>query len=315
MSGGQRVLVSCIQMQSCMDQFIDRFVEAEISVSQPEVMQQLSEDELCEVIGDFDGMIAGDDQLTARALEQAGRMKIISKWGVGTDGIDKEAAARLGIAVTNTPSVFGDEVADVAIGYVIMLARQLHRIDRAVREGEWLKIEGQTLADHTMGIVGFGSIGRSIARRAAAFGMRVCSHDVTPQAQALAREAGVRTAGLAETLAEADYLVLSCPLTAETRGIINADTLASMKPGARLVNVSRGPLVEEAALTEALAGGRLAGAALDVFEVEPLPMTSPLRDFDACILGSHNGSNTTEAILRASAKAVDNLLAGLRRDR
>jgi D-3-phosphoglycerate dehydrogenase len=298
-----------------MDQFIDRFVEAEISVSQPEVMQQLSEDELCEVIGDFDGMIAGDDQLTARALEQAGRMKIISKWGVGTDGIDKEAAARLGIAVTNTPSVFGDEVADVAIGYVIMLARQLHRIDRAVREGEWLKIEGQTLADHTMGIVGFGSIGRSIARRAAAFGMRVCSHDVTPQAQALAREAGVRTAGLAETLAEADYLVLSCPLTAETRGIINADTLASMKPGARLVNVSRGPLVEEAALTEALAGGRLAGAALDVFEVEPLPMTSPLRDFDACILGSHNGSNTTEAILRASAKAVDNLLAGLRRDR
>ncbi len=159
----------------------------------PDVLQQPTEDELIAIIGEFDGMIAGDDPLTARVLEHATRMRVISKWGVGTDGIDFEAAAERGIRVTNTPGVFGDDVADVAAGYLVMLARQLHRIDASVRSGGWLKFEGQALAGKTLGVVGFGTIGQAVARRGHGFGMRVVAHDVTEAARATAGAMGVES--------------------------------------------------------------------------------------------------------------------------
>lgn len=307
----ERVLITCRQMQNCISEFMPALQERGLEVVMPDVVQQPSEDELIELIGGFEGMIAGDDPLTARVLEHAVRMRIISKWGVGTDGIDLDAAGKRGIAVTNTPGVFGDEVADVALGYVVMLARQLHCMDASVRAGGWLKHEGLSLAGKALGVAGFGSIGQAVAQRGQGFGMRVVAHDVAPPAHAKAAEMGVEMAERDELFVRSDFLVLCSPLTPETVHMVDERTLALMPPGSFLINVARGPLVDEPALVRALHSGHLAAAALDVFEQEPLPAESPLRSFEQCVFGSHNSSNTREGVLRASAKAVENLLQGL----
>lgn len=306
-----RALITCRQMQNCFEEFRDQFEERGIDVVLPPVVQQISEAALADLIADFDGMIAGDDPLTARVLEHACKMRIISKWGVGTDGIDRAAARAAGIDVTNTPGVFGDEVADVALGYVVMLARQLHRMDASVKAGGWLKHEGRTLAGNTLGVAGFGSIGQAIARRAAAFGLAVVAYDVAEPAHDAAADLGVSMVDLDTLFARSTFLVLSCPLTPETRHLVNARRLGLMPPASYVVNVARGPLIDEVALCHALAEGPLAAAALDVFEEEPLAADSPLRAFEQCVFGSHNGSNTREAVLRASARAVENLFRGL----
>jgi D-3-phosphoglycerate dehydrogenase len=311
--GRDRVLITCGQMQNCYEDFRPAFEERAIEVVLPPVVQLPSEDELIALIGGFHGMIAGDDPLTARVLEHARRMRIISKWGVGTDGIDREAARIAGIRVTNTPAVFGDEVADVALAYVVILARQLHRLHASITSGGWLKHEGRSLAGKTLGVAGFGSIGRAVCRRATGFGLQVIAHDVTDVARHTAAGLGIELVERGELFARSDFLVLCCPLTAETRHLVDERTLGLMEPASYVVNVARGPLVDEAALAGALASGQLAAAALDVFEQEPLPQSSPLRAFEQCVFGSHNGSNTREAVLRASALAVDNLFGGLRR--
>jgi D-3-phosphoglycerate dehydrogenase len=308
---GERVLITCRQMQNCIDEFRPRLDELRLELVLPEIVQQPSEEDLIEIIGDFDGMIAGDDPLSARVLEHAKRMRIISKWGVGIDGIDLDAARALSIPVVNTPGVFGGEVADIALGYVIMLARQLHRIDASVKAGGWFKYEGRSLADKVLGVAGFGSIGQAVGTRGKGFGMRVVAHDVADAASAIAEDMDVEMLGRDELFQESDFLVLCSPLTPETRHMVNERTLALMQPGSYLVNVGRGPLVEEIALVQALKSGQVAAAALDVFEEEPLPATSGLRRFDQCVFGSHNASNTREGVLRTSAKAVENLLQGL----
>ena len=298
-------------MQDCIDGFMPQLHAHQLELVLPEVVERPSEEALIAVIGGFDGMIAGDDPLSARVLDHAKRMRIISKWGVGIDGIDLDAARERGIAVTNTPGVFGGEVADVALGYVVTLARQLHRIDASVRAGLWLKYEGRSLAGKMLGVAGFGSIGQAVGARGSGFGMHVVAHDVSEDARAIANKARVELLGRDELFQQSDFLVLCCPLTADTRHMANERTLALMQPGSFLINVGRGPLVDEAALVQALDSGQLAAAALDVFEQEPLPTTSELGRFEQCVFGSHNASNTREGVLRASAKAVENLLLGL----
>jgi phosphoglycerate dehydrogenase-like enzyme len=305
------VLVTCRQMQEVMADFRDRFDAHRIDVIEPAVVQQPTEKELAGMIGEVDGMIAGDDPLTADVLEHAKRLRVISKWGVGIDGIDVEAARSRGIAVTNTPGVFGEEVADVAIGYMVMLARQLHRLDASVRDGGWLKVEGRSLSGLTLGIVGLGDIGRAVARRARGFGMRLLATDVTADARLAAAELGVTLGSPEDLLRASDVAILCCPLTPATHHFLNERTLGLLRPGSLVINVARGPLIDEAALVEALEVGTVAAAALDVFEEEPLPETSPLRRFESCVFGTHNGSNTRESVLRASGRAVDNLFAGL----
>ena len=307
----ERILISCIQLQRTLDDHRSRLDARGAELILPTIGQQLSEVELLELIPGVDGMIAGDDHVTRAVLERADRLKIVSKWGVGTDAIDLPAAAELGIRVTNTPGMFGDEVADVAIGYLIMLARQLHRTDRAVRAGEWAKPDGTSLAGRSLGVVGLGHIGRAVARRALAMGMRVLGADIDPASQAIAAQLGVEVVGLDSLLAQSQVVSLNAPLTPGSRHLLNAGTLAALPRGAWVINTARGGLIDEAALIEALGTGQVGAAALDVFEVEPLPMSSPLRQFEQVILGSHNASNTIEARRRTSELAIDNLLRGL----
>ena len=306
-----RVLITCPQMQRTARPHVERLERLGIRVELPEVEQQLSEADLLPMIARFDGMIAGDDVVSAAVLKAAPRLRVVAKWGVGMDNIDRSAAASLGIRVVNTPDVFAEEVADVALGYLILLARGLHLIDRAVREGTWRKIEGVTLAGRTLGIVGLGSIGRATARRGIAVGMTVLGADPLEASRDEAARLGVEVVELDDLVAASDAISLHCPLTDATWHMMDAARLARMQPGSWIINTARGHVIDEAALIATLRAGRLAAAALDVYETEPLPADSPLRKMDQVILGSHNASNTRQAVERVNVLATENLLRGL----
>ena len=310
-----RVLLTCPQMQANYAEHAERLSAAGLECDLPPVVQALSETELLAIIDRYDGMVAGDDQITEAVLEKgaAARLKVISKWGVGVDGIDLAAAKRLGVTVTNCPGAFDAEVADVCVGHLVLLARGLHIVDAKVREGTWHKVLGTSLNGATLGIVGLGGIGRALAKRAIAMEMTVLGSDPSPASRDAAAALGVHVVEVDELLRSVDYLSLNCPLTADNRHLLNRTSLSQVKPGLRIVNTGRGPLIDEEALVEALQDGRVAGASLDVFEVEPLPLDSPLRTLPNVILGSHNGSNTAEASARTSRTAVDNLLRELGR--
>jgi D-3-phosphoglycerate dehydrogenase len=194
---------------------------------------------------------------------------------------------------------------------MVMLARQLHRIDRSVRDGSWDKPQGISLRGRTLGIVGLGSIGRAVALRGIAMGMRVIGHEISAPTGERAAELGVQLVDFETLLVESDLVSLHCPLTDQNRHMIDAARLSRMRPGAFLVNTARGPLIDQAALVDALQSGHLAGAALDVFEEEPLPIASPLIRMESVILGSHNASNTREAVARVNELAIENVLKGM----
>ena len=306
-----RVLIACEHLQRLLDRYAGLFAKHDIEIEVPEIKQQLREGDLLQIIERFDGVVAGDDEFTARVLEAGKKLKVIAKWGIGVDGIDLGAAERLGIQVFNTPGVFSDEVADVAIAYVVLLARQLHQINRSVRSGGWPKIQGTSLRDKTLGIIGAGNNGRAIARRATVMGMRVLAYDPIPVPDDVASDVGLTEVPLQDLLVESDFVLLCCSLTRENRHMLGSEQFSLMKAGAYIINVSRGPLIDESALVEALHQGKLAGAALDVFEDEPLRPDSPLRQYDSCIFGCHNCSNTLEAVLRVNELTIQNLFKGL----
>src|SRR4051794_24083872 len=240
-------------MQNVFEHFRPEFDRRGIEAVLPEITrQQLSEEELIELLPDFDGIIAGDDPLSARVLEHADRLKVIAKWGVGVDAIDLDAAEAKGIPVTNTPGVFGEDVADAALGYLLSLTRHITRIHQAVTAGDWLKIEGTRLAGKTAGVLGFGSIGKATARRLVAFGCDTLAYDAFPEALVGAGDLGVTAVDLDELFRRSEVLILCAPLTPESHHVVDADALAKLPDGALFVNVSRGPLVDEPALVEAL---------------------------------------------------------------
>ena len=305
-------LISCPLILDSIDQYADQFHEHNISYDIADVDQQLTETELLDIIDRYDGVLAGDDEFTESVISQAEKLKVISKWGIGIDGIDTNAADEHDVAVYNTPGVFDDEVADVVIGYAIMLTRQLHQIDHAVRNGTWHCPRGTSLAEKTFGIIGVGNIGSAVARRAHALGMDVLGTDIEPLPDTLVDETGIQRVERQELFRRSDIVSLNCILTESTRNMIDAAELAQLGSDGYLINTARGELLVQDALVEALQEGTIAGAALDVFQSEPLPEDHPLTELDSVILGSHNAQNTTEAVNRVNQRAVENLIAGLR---
>jgi D-3-phosphoglycerate dehydrogenase len=291
-------------MLGLINEFRHLFTEKSIDLHCPLVKQTLSVEELKELLPQFDGWIIGDDPANAEVFKAGhqGKLKAAVKWGVGVDNVDFKAAKELGIPITNTPRMFGGEVADVAVGYVIGLARQTFWIDREVRKGNWIKPSGTSLAGKTVALVGFGDIGRNTAKRLLAFDLKVIAYD--PYFQAQDNLSQVESSVWPNRLEEADFIVLTCALTADNYHLLNADIFAKVKPAVKIVNVARGPLIDESALIDALSSGQVHSAALDVFEIEPLPLDSPLRGFEQCIFGSHNSSNTVDAVRRASHQAI-----------
>jgi len=300
-----KVLLTCPPMIGQLHRFKPSFHAKGVEVIVPQnFVQQLSEEELIQILPDFEGWIIGDDPVTRRVLEagKRGKLRGAVRWGIGVDNVDLQAVKDLNIPFSNTPYMFGGEVADLAVAYVIALARYTHLIDREVKAGHWAKPAGISLAGKTVALIGFGDIGKNIAKRLAAMDMVLNIYD--PYAKDKERYDNYNFFNFPEKLEEADFVVLACALTPENKHLINVDSLANMKDEVRVVNVSRGGLIDEKALVEALKSKKVHSAALDVFEVEPLPMDSPLRQFDNIIFGSHNGSNTIDGVIRASRKAM-----------
>jgi D-3-phosphoglycerate dehydrogenase / 2-oxoglutarate reductase len=235
------------------------------------------------------------------AAGRGGKLKAAVKWGVGVDNVDFESAKNHNIPIKNTPGVFNDEVADLAIGYMISLARQTHFIDREVRLGNWPKPTGTSLKGKTLAIFGFGNIGSEIAKRALVFGMKVIGYDPYIENDRLH---GVNMKTWPESLGEADFIIIAASLNDGNKRIINKQTIELMKKGVRLINVSRGGLIKESDLVEALRFGRIDSVALDVFEEEPPIYTNDLFCNSRSIFGSHNASNTSEAVLMTSKLSI-----------
>lgn len=302
-----RVLVTCPPMLGMIDEFRARFAAKNVDLSAPKVVQTLSEDELMSQLSDFDGWIIGDDPASDRVLTVGarGRLKAIVKWGVGVDNVDFEAAKRLNIRARNTPGMFGREVADIAMSYVTGLARETFRIDREIRfENSWPKPRGISLAGKKVGVVGFGDIGRNTALRLLSADMLVVVYD--PAFKPI-KDIAVVPMLWPDGISDLDFLVFTAPLNSHTFHMFNDKIVGSIKPGLRLVNVGRGSVVDEEALLIGLRSGLIHSAALDVFEQEPLAAVNPLRQYERCIFGSHNASNTEDAVRRVSNLSIDYL--------
>jgi D-3-phosphoglycerate dehydrogenase len=276
------------------------------------VEERLTEDELLAFAGQVDGVVCGDDAFTARVLEAfAPRLKIVSKWGTGIDSIDLQAAKRLGISVGNTPGAFAHPVGDSVLAYILAFARRGPWMNRAMKAGRWEKIPGRALRECTLGVVGVGNCGRQVLRRAKGFGMRLLGNDIVPIPKAFIDEVGVEMLSLEALMERSDFISLNCDLNPTSFHMINAAALGHLRPSAILINAARGSIVDEPALIEALRSERLAGAALDVFEREPLPLDSPLRAFDNVLLAPHNANSSPEAWARVHRNTLRNLFLGL----
>ncbi len=258
-----------------------------------------------------DGWIIGDDPATREVFTagKSGRLKAAVKWGIGVDNVDFDACEDLKIPIINTPDMFGAEVADIAVGYVVALARETFQIDHGVREGQWPKPRGISLSGKTVALVGFGDIGKNTAKRLLAANMSVIAYD--PYAQQDTELDSVEMEVWPHRVEEADFIVITCSLTPSSRHMVNADVFAKAKQGVRVVNVGRGPVVDEQSLEDALKTGKIYSAALDVFEEEPLPIASYLRSHPRCVFGSHNASNTADAVERTSHIAIQKLFGYL----
>jgi D-3-phosphoglycerate dehydrogenase len=304
-----KVLITCPPMLKQIGQFRDLFASLDIEITTPDVVQTLSVEELLEIVPQHDGWIIGDDPATEEVFTagKAGRLKVAVKWGIGVDNVDFSACKKLGIPITNTPGMFGAEVADLAMCYILGLARDAFFIDREVRTGKWPKPAGISLGGKNIGIIGLGDIGRNIARRANAHGLNVLGWD--PYANMLPAYIELQN-NWPLGIDKCDFIVFACALTDETQHLFNQSILEKLKSGVRIINVSRGLLIDEAALMEGLSSGVINSAALDVFENEPLRRSHPILAYERCILGSHNASNTIDAVIRASDESI-NLLVGM----
>ena len=298
------ILVTCPPMLGMIGTFEETAKKYNLDLKAVKVTQTLSEKELIKIIGKFDGWIIGDDPATKKVFEAgvAGSLKAAVKWGVGVDNVDFAACRDLNIKVNNTPNMFGSEVADIAMGYVIGLARNTFFIDRTVREGKWPKPQGISLKGKKVGLVGYGDIGRNTAKRLIASDMEVIVFDPYLKNEPL--DTDIEFSVWPKHIEKLDFIVINCALSSSSYHLLNSEAFNLMKEEVRIVNVGRGPIIDENALISALKSGKVHSAALDVFEEEPLNLNSPLRKFDNCIFGSHNASNTFDSVIKTSNKAL-----------
>ncbi|HEX9387864.1 MAG TPA: phosphoglycerate dehydrogenase, partial [Anaerolineales bacterium] len=290
------VLFTAPYMIPFVDRFQPVFDQYNIDLIVPDVHERMEESDLLDYAGQFDGTICGDDRYTARVVEACmPRLKVISKWGTGIDSIDAEACSRYEIKLCRTPNAFTLPVADTVMGYILAFARRQPWMDREMKSGKWDKLPGKSLSECTLGVIGVGNIGKAVTRRARAFGMKVYGTDIIEIDHVFITESGTQMTDLETLLSNSDFVSINCDLNPTSYHLINNDTLALMKPDAVLINTARGPIVEEKALIEALQAKRLAGAALDVFEHEPLPLDSPLMKMDNVMLAPHNSNSSPAA--------------------
>jgi D-3-phosphoglycerate dehydrogenase len=266
----------------------------------------LTEDELVAALKGCDGCIAGLDPFSRRVIESADKLKVISRYGTGVDNVDVAAAVEKGIAVCRTPGVNSQAVAELAIAFMLCLARQVPMLDRKTREGHWVRSVGVELHKKTLGILGLGAVGKKTARIAAGFSMNVIACDPGIDS-GYAKDNGIRPVDFDTLLKESDFLSLHLPLKPDTRHIISAEAMKRMKKGAIIINTARGGLIDEAAACDLIKSGHLDGLGLDVYEQEP-PQNSPLFGLENVVFTPHTAAHTTEATAGMASMSVENLI-------
>ncbi len=272
----------------------------------------ISADDLMKIVGDYDALIIrGRTKVTPAVFDAAPNLKVVGRAGVGVDNIDLSAAMSHNVIVVNSPTATTLAVAELAIGLMFAISREIPRADCGMKNNKWLKkeLEGVELNGKTLGVVGFGRIGRATAERAAALGMTIIAYDPKQSAEEIASN-GAQPVPLESLYAQSDYITVHTPLTNETRGVINASSFAMMKDGVRLIDAARGGVVDETALLDALNSGKVAAAGLDVFATEP-PGESALTAHPHVVATPHIGAQTVEAQSRAAEDIATEVLAAL----
>jgi len=305
-----RVLVATRSFGSTSQKPWEVLTEAGCEVVKADMKGEMTAERMIDLLNNnIDGAVVGVVPMTARVLENAPQLKVVSMHGVGVDHIDLDAAERLGIVIANCPGTNDQAVADLALGLMIAVARRIPAADNALRGGQWGKYSGSELWNKTLGLIGYGRIGRGVAKRALGFDMDVLVYDPYIQPDQVGLP-GVKLTSFEDVITSADFLSLHAALTDETQKMIGAEQLAKMKPTAFLINTARGGLIDEQALFEALSQKRIAGAGLDVFIEEP-PLGSSLLTLSNLVLTPHIGAHTQEAIERMGVMAAQNVVLTL----
>jgi len=299
-----KVLITAPYFQLVVDEYRHIFDKNNIELVIPKVNERVSEDELLGLVTDIDGILCGDDQITEKVLDTAKKLKVIVKWGTGIDSIDKEATKKRGIPVRNTLNAFTEPVADTVLSYILCFARGTIELDKQVHSGIWEKKLYKAMHEYTLGVVGVGNIGKAIIKRAQSFGMKILGTDIKEMPYDF-------MVPLEQLLKESDFVTLNCDLNPTSHHLINKDTLSLMKPTAYLLNASRGPVVKEEDLIEALKNKTIAGAGLDVFENEPLPKDHPYTKMTNVILSPHNSNAGQTAWQKVHENSVNSLIEEL----
>lgn len=305
-----KILVTCPPMLGMKEQFLPIVAKYGVEAICADVIQTLSEKELISILPEYDGWIIGDDPATRQVFEagKQGNLKAAIKWGIGVDNVDFEACKNLGIPISNIPNMFGAEVADIAVGYLIALARETFYINQEIKKGSWPKNRGISIAGKTVGLVGYGDIGRNTASRLQVMGMTVIVYD--PGIKSVSGKK-IQLASWPQNIDQCDFVLLTCSLNDKNKHMLSKKVLEQCKKGVRIINVARGPLINERDLCDALRSKQVHSAALDVFEIEPLPMDSYLREHPFCIFGSHNSSNTSDAVAKTNIVAIEKIMSFL----
>jgi D-3-phosphoglycerate dehydrogenase len=306
------ILFTAPYMIPFLDRFRPTFEQYNLELITLPVEERLEKAQILKFAGQFDGTICGDDQYSAEVLQACvPRLKVISKWGTGIDSIDSKTAEDLGVRVFRTPNAFTLPVADTVMGYILAFARRQPWMDQEMKVGRWEKLPGRSLSECTLGVIGVGNIGKVVLKRANAFKMELLGNDIVQIEPEFIAGVGVEMTSLNDLLSRADFISLNCDLNPTSRKLINQSTLAQIKSTAILINTARGQVVDESALVEALQAGTIGGAALDVFEVEPLPQDSSLLEMENVMLAPHNANSSPAAWEHVHWSTIRNLLEGL----
>ena len=307
----KNILISAPYFQPVVGKYMHVFEQYNLKPIVPKVTERLEEHELLEVIHDIQGTICGDDRFTPKVLDAAKQLSVISKWGTGIDSIDKAYANQKNIQVFNTPNAFTNPVSDTVLGYILTFARQLHAMDTDVKKHIWEKRNLVSLYECTLGIIGLGNIGQAIARKASSFGIRILGHDPCEPPKEFLDSVSIELVSKDFLLSKSDFITLNCDLNDSSLHILSTIEFTNMAKKPYIINAARGPLIDEIALVKALKDGKIKGAALDVFEDEPLPPTSELRSLENVLLAPHNSNSSPDAWEKVHEQTLNNLLVGL----
>ncbi len=303
-----KVMVSWSKIIPILKNYKKIFRKKKIQIEVKKTKQHLTEYRLLKIIDKYEGIICGDDEITKKVIDKAKKLKVISKWGTGLDSINTEYAKKKKIKVYNSPGVFSDSVSQLALGMILVLSRKIFENHIQVKKGYWPKPTGFSLRNKYLGIIGLGKIGQTLILTCKGLGMKILGNDIKKINKRNLKKLKIKKVSKKELLKKADIIVLCVDLNKTSYKLINFKEFNIMKKNAILINISRGSVIHEKALIDALKKKKLYGAGIDVFEKEPVDSKNKLLKFENCILTSHNAFNTIEALKQVNKNTVENLI-------